>query len=43
LNVAETFTFDLESLDPAVSEGVNDLKDLSELDTCVTVVDASSF
>ena len=43
LNVAETFTFDLDTLDPSVSEGVNDLKDLSVLDTCVTVVDASSF
>ena len=43
LNVAETFTFDLESLGPDFSEGLSDLKDLAVLDTCVTVVDASSF
>jgi|DEB0MinimDraft_12_1074336.scaffolds.fasta_scaffold122576_2 G3E family GTPase len=43
MQVAETFTFDLAGLDPSISEGANLLKELSVLDTCVTVVDCSSF
>ena len=41
--MAETFTFDLAGLDPSISKGASDLKELSKLDTCVTVVDSSSF
>ena len=43
MQVAETFTFDLAGLDPSISKGARDLKELSVLDTCVTVVDSSSF
>ena len=43
MNVAETFTFDLAGLDPSISEGVQELRELSVLDTCVTVVDCSNF
>jgi G3E family GTPase len=43
MQVAETFTFDLADLDPSISEGANLLKELSVLDTCVTVVDCSNF
>ena len=43
LQVAETFTFDLEELDPTAESGANALKELSRLDTCVTVVDTSNF
>jgi G3E family GTPase len=43
MQVAETFTFDLAGLDPSISAGAEELKELSRLDTCVTVVDASSF
>ena len=43
MGVAETFTFDLAGLDPSVSEGVVELRELSVLDTCVTVVDCSNF
>ena len=43
LQVAETFTFDLAGIDPTISVGAIELKELSVLDTCVTVVDCSSF
>ena len=43
MQVAETFTFDLEELDPNATSGANLLKELSVLDTCVTVVDCSNF
>ena len=40
---SETFTFDLADLDPSAAGGANLLKELSVLDTCVTVVDCSNF
>lgn len=43
MQVAETFTFDLMGIDPAISQGTKELQELSRLDTCVTVVDCSSF
>ena len=43
LATAETFTFDLAGLDPETSKGVKELRDLAELDTCVTVVDCGNF
>ena len=43
LATAETFTFDLAGLDPETSKGVQELRDLAQLDTCVTVVDVSNF
>ena len=43
MQVAETFTFDLSELDPTATGGANLLKELSVLDTCVTVVDCSNF
>ena len=43
LATAETFTFDLAGLDPETSKGVQELRDLAELDTCVTVVDCGNF
>lgn len=43
LATAETFTFDLAGFDTEQSQGVQDLKDLAQLDTCVTVVDCSNF
>ena len=43
MQVAETFTFDLAGIDPSVSQGATELRELSRLDTCVTVVDCSSF
>ena len=43
MQVAETFTFDLAGIDPSVSVGTVELKELSVLDTCVTVVDCNNF
>lgn len=43
LATAETFTFDMAGFDPEESKGVQELRDLAKLDTCVTVVDASNF
>lgn len=43
MQVAETFTFDLAGIDPSVSQGATELRELSKLDTCVTVVDCSNF
>ena len=43
LATAETFTFDLAGFDTQKSEGVRELKDIAQLDTCVTVVDCSNF
>jgi len=40
MQVAETFTFTMDPTDP---ESGNALRELSVLDTCVTVVDASTF
>jgi G3E family GTPase len=33
----------MAGLDPETSKGVKELRDLAELDTCVTVVDCGNF
>ena len=43
MQVAETFTFDLPGLDPSMSEATTELRELSKLDTCVTVIDCANF
>ena len=43
LATAETFTFDLAGFDTQKSQATQELKDIAQLDTCVTVVDVSNF
>ena len=43
LATAETFTFDLAGFDTQKSKATQELKDIAQLDTCVTVVDVSNF
>lgn len=37
------FTFPLKQIDPQISDDIVDLNSVSQLDTCVTVVDCSTF
>lgn len=43
MQVAELFTFPLRQIDPHISEDIVDLNSVTKLDTCLTVVDASTF
>tara|TARA_B110000305_G_C18911206_1_gene390815 strand:- start:216 stop:431 length:216 start_codon:yes stop_codon:yes gene_type:complete len=37
------FTFPLKEVDPTIPDSIVDLNSVSQLDTCVTVVDCSTF
>ena len=43
MQVAELFTFPLREVDPHISADIVDLNSITKLDTCLTVVDASTF